>query len=221
MDIEKVMGTSVMLSLIDLPAFDQRLTPAYSAYVKSSDTSALVELVRNVISDYAAEVGRVPEIPSLEVWQEYLDILTGKVFYSSDGTPHAQLRQTSANDLRTLIDNSIAPALMRFICIPHNLRAVEQDMSHRQLMMYLYDHSRLVEDYFTFATEPTGRTPQIKLGEWSRFFSPDEVRQLDQEVSKVPRPEDRNVIEGGFDNLRSLLQTAVVRSDLGLLVTVL
>jgi hypothetical protein len=221
LDIEKVMGTTVMLSLIDLPAFDQRLIPAYAVYLNSSDTSGLVALVKDAISSYAAEVNRVPDLPSLEVWQEYLDILTGKVFYSSEGTPHDQLRETSSTDLRILIDNSIGPALMRFICIPNNLRAVEQDMSHRQLMMYLYDHSRLVEDYFTFATEPTGRTPQIKLGEWSRFFSPDEVRRLDQEVSKVPRPEDRNVIDGGFDNLRSLLQTAVVRSDLGLLVTVL
>ncbi len=210
-----------MLSLIDLPAFDQRLIPTYSSYVKSSDTSGLVELVRHVISNYAAEMGTVPDIPSLEVWQEYLDILTGKVFYSSDGTPHAQLSETSASDLRILIDNSMAPDLMPFICIPHDLRAVEQDMSHRQLMTYLYDHSRFVEDYFTFATEPTGRTPQIRLGEWSRFFSPDEVRQLDQEVSKMPRPEDRSVIDGGFDNLRALLQTAAVRSDLGLLVTVL
>lgn len=221
LNIEKVMGTTVMLSLIDLTAFDQRLNPAYSAYLKSSDTSELVELVRNVISNYAANVGRVPDLPSLEVWQEYLDVLTGKVFYSSDGTPHDQLRETSSNDLRVLIDNSIAPALMRFLCIPNNLPAVEQDMSHRQLMTYLYDHSRLIEDYFTFAAEPTGRIPQIKLGEWSRFFSPGEVRQMGEEMSKMPRPEDRDVIEGGFDNLHSLLQTAVVRSDLGLLVTVL
>jgi hypothetical protein len=215
------MGTAVALNLIDLPIFERRVVPAYSLYAASSDASGLVTLAKNAIAEYPNVVGKVADLPSIEVYEEYLNILTGKVFYRSDGTPHDQLRETTPDDLRLLIDNSIAPALMRLMCIPYDLPAVEQNMSHRQLMMYLYDHSRFVEDHFTFAIEPSGSTPPIKLGEWSRFFSADEVRKLDQELARIPIPEDRDVLNGGFDNLRSLVHTAVQQPQVGLLLTVL
>jgi len=215
------MGITVTLSLIDLSIFDQQLAPAYFRYADSSDTSWLVALTKAAVADYTVAAGNVPDLPSLDVYQEYLDILTGKAFYSADGAPQDQLRGTSPSDLKILIDSSIAPDLMRLVCIPHDLQTVEQNMSHRQLMTYLYRHSLLVEKYFTFAAEPTGRIPLVKLGEWSRFFSSEEIRQLHGELAHIPRPEERDVLDGGFDNLRALLQAANTRSDLGLLMTVL
>jgi hypothetical protein len=168
--IDKVMGTIVALNLIDLPTFEHQVVPAYSLYVGSSDTTKLIELLEKAIADYASVVGRIPDLPSREVFQEYSDILAGKIFYSSENIQSDQLHETSASDLKLLINTSIAPALMKIKCVPSNLPIVEQDMSHRHLMMYLYDHSKLVEDYFTFAREPSGSTPPIKLGEWSRLF---------------------------------------------------
>jgi hypothetical protein len=215
------MGTIVALNLIDLPTFEYQVVPAYSLYVGSSDTTKLIELLEKAIADYASVVGKIPDLPSREVFQEYSDILAGKIFYSSENIQSDQLHETSASDLKLLINTSIAPALMKIKCVPSNLPVVEQDMSHRHLMMYLYDHSRLVEDYFTFAREPSGSTPPIKLGEWSRFFSAEEVRKLDRELLSIPRPEDREVSNEGFDNLRTLVQTAAQRTDLGVMLTIL
>jgi len=44
-------------------------------------------------------------------------------------------------------------------------------MSGAALMNYLYSHSRWIEDYFTFAKEPSGALPEIRIGDWSRFFA--------------------------------------------------
>jgi hypothetical protein len=93
-------------------------------------------------------------------------------------------------------------------------------MSHRALVNYLYSHSRWIEDYFTFAKEPNGPIPEIKVGESSRFFSRDEIKMFDAELSRIHRPHDAEVIADGFDNLRALVHTAAANPNFKLLLSV-
>lgn len=216
------MGVGVSIFLFDRRKYQQELIPAYRSFVQKSDTEPLVGMLETAISLVnLASVKRSFLTESPAVYREYADILAGTVFYSSTGEsasgPH---QRTSDEDLQLFARRFAAPALLALYCVaPTQGFKPEQDLSQPGLAQHLYGHSRWIEDHLTFAKEPSGETPEITLGEWSRFFSQEEVRTFDRQLSQMPVPDDPEVADE-FNNLRSLVHVSSVTEHLGLLMCI-
>ena len=216
------MGVTVKLFLVDLREYDSILLPAYRAFLQQSDPKPLVSLVERALSPFSVQRKRGLLKKPDDVYQEYADILRGKVFYSSTGSRASTSGSASKEDLRLFIDNSVAQDLFMLFCTPEVANFdPEQNMSRTALMQYLYSQSRWIEDYFTFATEPSGPVLDIRLGEWSRLYSADEINEFNDEIGRMPRPSDPEILADGFDNLRSLVKAAATRGKVGLLVSIM
>jgi hypothetical protein len=213
------MGVNVSVLLFDLREYEQSILPAYQAFMQSSDTRPLIGLLQSLLLEVRS--GKRASYWSMEVYQEELDILTGKRFYSSQGKEQQEGSVTSPDDLRRFVEGNVAPDLVRVFCIPHepNFKS-EQSMSLTALDNYLYSQSSWIEDYFTGSREVSGPMPEIKLGEWSRFFTREEIETFDAELSRMTRPVDERVLNDGFDNLRTIVHTATINPKFKLLFMV-
>lgn len=216
------MGADVAVFLFDVRRYERELLPAYRSFVERSDVKPLVSLLHQALPTAATGRRQRSFVRPREVYQEYIDILVGRVYYNSQGEPPGEPPHgTSAEDLRLFVDRSVAPALLKLICVPSTADFdTEQDMSKRGLTKFLYEHSRWIEDYFTFAKEPSGPRPEITLGEWNRLFSKEEVHAFNREVARMATPSDPETIED-FANLRALLRAVSEMEHMGLLMCVL
>src|SRR6185437_11124059 len=134
-----------------------------------------------------------------EIYEEYIAILTGKQPYSASRKEILQSAVTTWEDMRNLVERQVAPDLVLLLCMPQEMGFnPKQSMSRTALDTYLYAHSRWIEDYFTGANEVSGSRPEIKIGEWSRFFTKAEVEAFDIELSNIAYPTDPQVLEDGF-----------------------
>jgi hypothetical protein len=104
------------------------------------------------------------------------------------------------------------------VATPGDLKP-EQDVSGPGLTRHLYEHSRWIEDYLTFAKEPSGETPEIILGEWCRLFSDEEVRIFSRELARIPEPADPET-RREFINLRAIVRASAENQQFGLLISV-
>ena len=216
---KQIMGVKVSVFLFDLREYDRSVLPAYQTFVKSSDTRPLVGLLQSLLSEIRS--GKRASYWSAEVYQEEIDILMGKQYYSSQGNEQQEGSITSPEDLRRFVEGNVAPDLVRVLCIPHEFNfKSEQSMSLTALDNYLYSQSSWIEDYFTGSKELNGSVPEIKLGEWSRFFTQEETETFDAELSRMARPSDERVLNDGFDNLRALVHTARTTPHLRLLFVI-
>lgn len=213
------MSADVFIYLFDQKTCEQSVLPAYERFVTKYDTSLLLDLVRGVIPQLdSIPDGQGVSFRSRQVYEEYIEILSGKQRYGASGS---QSRGTSARDMRVFVENSVAPSLIQALCLPHDMEVKpEQSMSRPALLNFLYSQSRWIEDYFTFAKEPSGAVPIIKIGEWNRFFSREEVEEFDIELARLERPSDDQVLADGFDNLRALVHAAVVNPHFTILFSI-
>lgn len=204
------MGVQVYIYLFDMHEYEDSVLPAYRSFKERSDTRPLLKLLRRAMSYAAASGSRGEASLTEEIYQHYTDVLSGRQYYGSEKQERAdQTRPTTSQDMRLFVDNSVAPAVVTVLCLPSDKGfQPEQSMSGAGLMNYLYSESRWIEDYFTFAKEPSGAVPEIRIGDWSRFFSREEVLAFDDQLSKMQRPNDEAVLAGGFENLRTLVHAA-------------
>lgn len=218
----ETMSVQVFVYLFDKEQYDRSVLPAYRTFVEKADTGPLLKLLRNAATELdSISTGEWTPPWSKSVYEEDIAILTGKEYYSSQGREPKQGDITTPEDMRILIDDQVAPELMGLFCIPRNLGfKPEQSMSSTALMTYLYSQSRWIEDYFTFAKQVSGPVPEIKLGEWSQFFSEEEVATFDRELSQMKPPTDEQALKEGFENLRTLVHTAATNPNYKLLLVI-
>jgi hypothetical protein len=213
------MSTDVLIYLFDQEPYERSLLPAYRTFVEKADTGPLVKLLNDAIPQLdLIPNGYSPPSWSKAVYEEDIAILTGKEYYSSQAKKPKEGETTTPEDMRLLVHDQVAPELLELLCIPRNLGVKpEQSMSRTALDNYLYSQSRWIEDYFTGSKHVTGPVPEIKLGEWSQFFTTEEVEAFDKELSRIERPTDERVLADGFDDLRTLVHTAATHPNLRLL----
>ena len=216
------MGADPVLHLFDLRSYQYVVLPAYRAFVDHSDHGPLLELFDRALPTIAARHDRLGLISMPdEVYQEYRDIVAGKVFYSASGEQTGDQSATSASDLRFFVDGFVVPVLLRLFCVPQTVGFhPEQNMSDPLLAEYLFERSRWIEDYFTFAKEPSGPVLELRFAEWGRLFSREELVQFDRELFGMDQPRGESV-RNDLDNLRSLVRTASERPQSGLLLSIL
>jgi len=215
----ETMSVDIFIYLFDPQLNEGSVLPAYRTFVDKADTVPLVKLLRDAITQLdSMPIGQsAPRWPKA-VYEEDIAILTGKEYYSSKAKEPKKGDVTTPEDMRILVENSVAPELLEVFCIPRNLGInPEQSMSRTALVNYLYSQSTWIEDYFTGSKHVTGPVPEIKLGEWCQFFTQDEVEAFDRELSRIERPTDDRVLADGFDNLRNLVHMAATNPNLKLL----
>jgi len=221
-NLGKVTGVTVVLHLFDTAAYHQIILPAHRAFTERGDRNPIVALfdrILPVIEVHDDRLGLVA-LPS-EVYQEYRDIVAGRVFYSSTGEEADGEKHTSDRDLQLFVAQTAMPILVRLLCIHRTSDYVpEQDMSSTPLMNYLYTRSRWIEDYFTFAKEPSGPTLEIGITDWGRLFSREEVRQFDETLSSMTPPAEENGIVHEFQNLLALVRKAAQDPSTDLLLSI-
>ncbi len=206
------MSVDVYIYLFDPQPYEGSLLPAYRTFVDKRDSGPLVKLLRDAIPQLGSVVTGYGE-PGLsqQSYESYIATLTGKEYYSSQAKEPKEGDVTTPEDMRILVDNSIAPNLLEVFCISRNLGVnPEQSMSRRALMNYLYSQSRWIEDYFTGSKQ--------NLGEWSQYFSKEEVEAFDRELSRIQRPPAQQVLADGFDNLRAVVHAAATNPNLRLMI---
>jgi len=214
------MGVDVYIYLFDPQPYEGSLLPAYQTFVDKGDTGPLVKLLREAIPQLdSLSTGYAKPDLSQKVSESYIATLTGKQYYSSLAKEPKEGDVTTPEDMRILVSEQVAPNLLEVFCIPRNLGVnPEQSMSRTALMNYLYSQSRWIEDYFTGSKQVTGKVPEVKLGEWSQFFSKDEVEAFDRELSRIQRPTNEEVLADGFDNLRAVVHAAATNPNVRLLL---
>lgn len=214
------MGVEVAVYLFDPRPYEESILPAYRKFLEKSDTRSLVSLIQSVLPE--VRTGKRNSYWSPEVYEEDIAILTGKQSYSPGGKQVSPTDAPTLADIRLLIDNSVGPSLVELLCLPEDRGAIpKQSMSRTALDNYLYAHSRWIEEYFTGSKEVSGPVLEIKIGEWSRFFAAEEVEAFDTELSRMPSPNDPQVLEDGFNNLRSLVRAAKQDPNLMLLYVIM
>ena len=206
------MGVEVTLCLFNTAIYERSVLPAYRAFKNNSDTGPLLALLQEAFPDGRPTSDRNFSLVSPAAKQYYIEKLTsGSVSHS----------HSPSEELCTLVDNEIAPSIADALCVPHeNGKRAEQNMSEPPLMSYLYSQSEWIERYFTFAKEPSGAMPEIRMGEWSRFFSIDETRTFEDELLKIRRPIENGSLKGELDELRKLVHMAVLHPTLAILVSI-
>jgi len=214
------MGVEVYIYLFDTQEYEHSVLPAYRGFKERSDKGPLLKLLRGAMSHAAASRTGREVSPPEEIYQHYVDVLSGRQHYGSERKEGSdQTGPTTAQDMRLFVDNSVAPVLVTVFCLPRNEGIQpEQSMSGAALMNYLYSQSKWIEAYFTFAKEPSGAVPEIRIGDWSRFFSKEEVLAFDDQLSKMQRPDNDAVLAGGFDNLCALVHAAATNPKFAILL---
>lgn len=200
------MGVRISVYLVDMNQYSEILS-AYRSFKDKSDAHALVELTESAVEDVRS--GKTTSPWSVDVYEEELAILTGKLQYSARG------------DIHMFVENSIAPSLVEALCIPLDAKIhAKQEMSGTALTSYLYSHSKWIEDYFTGAKEVQGFKPDITVGEWNRFFSQQEIESFDAELSRIPRPAENTYLQAELDNLQALVRRAATNRKFALLYVI-
>jgi hypothetical protein len=212
----RTMSVEVSIYLLDLTECQSSVLPAYREFTEHDDTAPLVRLVQKVLREIRA--GKKVSYWSPDVYEEAIAILSGKQYYSSEGKqPAAGNAVTSREDIRTFVDNTVAPPLIELLCVPEGLGVnPKQSMSGSDLMNSLYSQSPWIEDYFTGSKQPSGPVAEIRVGEWSRFFTREEILAFDAELQRIKRPENGQAV-GDFDNLRALVHAAAIDPNLTIL----
>jgi hypothetical protein len=212
----KTMSVQVSIYLLDLQEYQGSVLPAYRAFAEQADSRALVGLIQSVLPQIRS--GEKPSYWPSDVYEGDIAILTGRQYYSSKGKQPTEGAMTTTDDLRLFVDNSVAPFLVELFCLPRNrgLRP-KQNMSGSDLMSYLYSQSPWAEDYFGGSKRPTGPVAEIKIGEWSQFFTKEEILAFDAELLRITRPENKRAVLDDFDNLRALVHAAASDPNLTIL----
>jgi hypothetical protein len=202
---QKTMGVDVQLVLINFKTYNEKIAPAYEEFRKSGDTRQLVNLLRSAIAELPKVHGE-KELPLIteDMLVEYIRILDGTVFYSSQGEPGDAGQKTSSYDLELFTKEILGPDLVEILCVARD-RGVKpiQDMSRTQLASYLYDRSHWIEDLFAVRAEVSGGGLAPGMGELTQFFSTGELQHFSDEVSKIPPPADKK-LRSEFDNLAKM-----------------
>jgi hypothetical protein len=212
------MSVGISIYLLDVKEYQGTLLPAYHAFTKQGDTGPLVKLIQDVLADIRSE--KKNSYWPADVYEEYIAILTGEQYYSLKTEQPMTKGQTTKQDMGFFVDNSVMPFLLELLCCPQD-RGLEprQGMSGHGLTGYLYARSSWIEDYFAGGRRPGGAATEIRLGEWSQFFTKEEILRFDAELSKMTRPEDAEIL-GEFDNLRSLVHAAAIDPNLTIVFSI-
>lgn len=192
------------------------MLPAYERFKHHGDASLLVARLRDAIPKLRA-VGYGEPGLSKAVYEESITILTGKRYYSSQAQEPKEGDTTTAEDMRDFVSNSVVPDLVEQLCIPRDLGINPEQKMSGPLVQYLYSQSQWMEDCFMSGEHVTGPILDVKLGEPARFFTTQELESFDQELSRIARPTDEEVLNDGFDNLRTLVHRAATDPRLKLL----
>src|SRR5262249_5637704 len=140
------MGVDVVVYLFDPRPYEQLVLPAYRAFLERSDTGPLVGLIEHVLPELRA--GKQSSYWSSAVYEEELEILTGRQVYAAGGRKTPPTGVTTKEDMRLFVDNSVVPALLELLCVPEDRGfAPKQSMSQTALDNYLYAYSSWIEDY--------------------------------------------------------------------------
>lgn len=216
---DKTMSVQVLIYLLDVQEYQGSVVPAYREFTERDDSRALVRLIQGIVPQIRS--GEKPSYWPADVYEEDIAILTGKQYYSSKGGQPTGGATTSRDDLRMFVDNSVAPFLVELLCLAKN-RGLnpKQNMSGSDLMSYLYSQSPWIEDYFTGAKHPSGPVAEIKIGEWSQFFTKEEILAFDAELLRIKRPENKRTVLDDFDNLRALVHAAATDPNLTILFSI-
>jgi hypothetical protein len=216
------MGVSVIIYLVDQRCQDDLVLPAYREFFATHNTGALIRLLETAKKRLESlPVGDNLAFDPPEVYDEAIAILSGKQYYSSEGRkPASSQDRTSRSDMEAFVKGSVGPDLLKLLCLPRDLGlSPQQGMSGTGLMRYLYSQSRWIEDYFTFSKEVSGPVSGINIGEWSRYFSSEQLQAFDHEMSKMREPKDR-AAKSEFDNLQKLVHVAATDPSYKLLLVI-
>lgn len=210
------MGVDIHLYLFDPQPYEQLVLPAYERFMHQGEVSPLVSLLRDAIPKLESAGHIAPGITKA-VYEESIAILTGKSYYSSEAKEPREGDITTAEDMRFFVSDSVITDLVEQLCIPRNLGVKPKQNMSGPLVLYLYSQSQWMEDCFMSGEHVTGPILEVKLGEPARFFTTQELENFDQELSRIDRPDDEEVLNDGFDNLRTLVHKAAADPKLKLL----
>jgi len=210
------LGVDIYLYLFNPQPYEQLVLPAYERFRHHGDLSALVSLLKDAIPKLESE-GHGEFGHSKAGCEESIAILTGKKYYSSQAREPKEGDVTTDEDIRIFVDFSVAPDLVDIFCIPRNLGVNPKQNMSGPLVQYLYSQSSWMEDCFMSAEHVTGPKLEIQFGESSLFFTRAELESFDKELSRINRPTDEEVLNDGFDNLRTLVHKAATDPKLKLL----
>ena len=216
------MSSDVELYLFNKRIYEQTVVPAYEAFLKKKDPKPLLNQLAAIVKRLdAGNRMYSPPFWNKKIYQEAVGIIDGSVYYNSEGgEPADSNEKTTRADLELYVRENLTDGLVMPLCIPYLHRAVPtQDMTNSELVGYLYERSKWIQEVFTFTRSLNGGILEVPIGESSDLFSKEELQRFSQEMSRIPKPSDPN-LKREFENLQQLLKLASSDPDLTLVMAV-
>jgi len=216
------MGFDNHIHLFNLKVYRERVLPAYRAFLDSGDSEIFIPLIRECISILEAN----PQLSNDLLWnkeicEEDIGVLNGAVYYNSKGNygSNTGKRETTREDKQFYAREIVSPNILQVLCVPHyeGTNSV-QNLTRTPLTHYLYERSDWIMELYTRGHEVGGGPLEIFIGEWSEFFTNEDLQEFSDELSKVSAPND-SIPRKEYENLRTLLKLALEDEDLTLVLS--
>ncbi len=206
------MSVGFSLELFDLTTFTKEILPAREAYVETGDSGKLVVQLEKVLA-----LARDRDLPQESL--KYADLLVKEcedyIAILTDQKPvPEQFVRPSAHETRKLFcDGWVMANLTEHLCeMAEGEKYGLQDMSG-WLGEYLISRSTWIDKTMDSDQLDGGK---LDLGEPADYFSKDQLRRFEQELLRVPRPEQKKLAEQ-YDRLLDLVRKAISSDRLVLL----
>jgi hypothetical protein len=221
---ETVMGMDVEVHLLNMKKYLDEFLPAYNSFIESGETRHLACLLNRVIDELSEKSGRLELTEPKEIYENDRDILEGRKFYApgAGAARTTEALKTDPRHLREFVRSNVGPGIAYVLCsevrpgIPSCI-----NMTRTKLVRYLYEHSRWVEERFTFSRQLKGPALAVPIGESTELLTNEETQRFYEEVVGAGRPGLDAGLQEEYDGLVALLRAASQNPDLSAAIVVI
>lgn len=215
------MGIDAKLYLFNPRAYHEKFVPAMKALEERNDIKPLVKLIEEVLSNPRigeTKTGHWIRDSGVDSLKENLRILQGN--YDLLGWPKKKLDNPKEFKfaLDNYVKNNVTSYLIRLLCIlEYGSPKSEQDVgrNNNNLTAYFYEHSKEIEDFLA------GGWSNLKLIDAPStmvLLEKEHIKNLLDDVQKIPRPLYDTGMGENYDNLVQLLKRALADNELALVL---
>jgi hypothetical protein len=227
------MGAEVSIYLFNLRTFNERILPAYKAYVQDDDSDLLIGILKEVIKKFdRGELMYYQEAGIREACEKGIEILGEKIDDISKHDSYSQNTEEkyTREHKQDYVSKYLIYPLVLTLCLPrHEGINPKQDLTKSPLVGYLSEKSEWLADFITFGHPVRGGLFELELDEdfiislgepeGDELFTKEDIQELSTELSKISPPAKTELKEE-FDNFQRLLKLALGNPDFKLVLSV-
>lgn len=215
------MGMDMYICLLDWATYRDKILPAEKLLEQNGDEKPLIELLSQIVAMPESDDPMAEGLWSRDVYQENMDVLTGRIPRSFGVFREAHFLSTKEERLQYARSN-VVPNIVNALGVARHRSHVnpEQNVGRDRINPYLCERSPWIDELFTFGRTVRGEHLEFPIGESTELFTADDLKDFQAALNKVPRPEDPELRQQ-YDNLATLVNIALTDSSTALGISVM